>query len=317
MHFRTLSPLVLLTALGCAGDLEDPGAPLLTERLAPAPATELRPGKHPGELIVDASDGKVALPIPERGLRFDTEQDLYRYLIDELHALPAYDRDGRLVGARGTRIDLGEPYYGDPISKTAVAIDDPLVALIGGPEATVYIAGKPHCLDPAICGDLRYAVTNPDEECDDGFCAEGSSYSTKLWFYVAHGGKTKRTAGGYVTESRFCWKGYIPWVCTRTFGSNELRVAASFEFEYPPATYVSGGPVTGTNVQSVQVALWGIGGSFGSTGGVPGSYCGQFYPNTPPPECLVTDVCSHHRGTGAPGEGTVEFLTDLYSFCEE
>lgn len=207
----------------------------------------------------------------------------------------------------------GELVYGDANTETSDAIDDYMVAKLGGRSGVVIVDGQEYCLKENGCSsglakashDAFLAAAPPRESyiCSQpGFCVKASSWRKAIpsFFpiYRTIGSDIEQKAGGFQVSHHFCWKFIIPWSCSRKSGANRTLLKNVYRFE--TENIIENAPVVGTgaveqraarnNVESIDIRMWSLFASLKSNG-VPGS--------TSTAEAELKGVCGRGSATAA------------------
>ena len=197
---------------------------------------------NPGELLIDASGGNGVIEVADKGMNFPSREAAIDWAAANMNGIVETDETGRRIGAFGRLTVYGKLVYGDANTQTSVAVDDYMVAKLGGKSGVVIIDGQSYCLRENGCSenavaDVVYAVPKETSPCNGhGFCVEASSWKKELpvWFFPIYrtiGSDIEQTAGGFQVDHHFCWKlGVIPWSCTRKTGSNTMRLDNAYLF---------------------------------------------------------------------------------------
>lgn len=213
-------------------------------------------------IVLDASAGMTAFPMPGNPRSFASHDELARFLATDLNAQPIYDAAGRVIGAEGYLVEIGDSYYLDAANNVQ-PITNPISAYIGGLAAKFSVAGVEYTV-PSQAAPVPSHV----KQCNtSGECLAESSWNTH-WvghIYDSVGTDVRQTSGGYQERTNFCWKwGFIPWICTARSGSNVL---------YLEGTLFSAGPVANKsipltaypNTTRAKFGAWSV--MFASAGG--------------------------------------------------
>lgn len=108
---------------------------------------------EPGQLTIDASEGKAVLPTLIEPLKFKDWRQFGSFLKEVFNARVEHGDAERppLVDLRYTVI--GAPLYVDPETETVYQVDDPIAEFIGGPDGWIYVNGAPYCFNLRLCGE--------------------------------------------------------------------------------------------------------------------------------------------------------------------
>jgi hypothetical protein len=269
----------------------NPAPPAGTKPSLPIVITTLAPNV----LLFDASAGHHVLTIPQQPRQFASMDDFLAFCLTTFHGRAVRDAHGKLVAVTGSAVIRGHAVSVDPTTHQIVEHTDPVVAQLAGLSKKVRIGTQTYDLSapvqsrrtPASRRVVPIQLANfPGEvdQCNAGACTKSTSFITSLVIYESAGSTTQQTSGGFQQSSVFCWKdGFIPWVCTKSSGSNSFFITNQyFNFAAPIAV----GPSTATqsNVTSLTLEVW----AFGTALGIVGD---------------VTGVCGAHTGTGVAPSG--------------
>ena len=325
---KQLAVWLMALTTACGGT---PGEPPEAEHgTVSALADEPQPGQptatvfsadKPGIVRFDATGDKVVFqPASSKPLQFQDWKAFAVFAQKTLNArVHTHPETGELEGVSGDYDIAGAPGIADAETKTVQDVVNPVGAFLGGLQGYVYIGKERICVRPEVCGDLqlppkdgkaaqalpgtgptaqgeRYAFDGTGTFCNaSGFCIRGYAinlHSVFSWTSSA----TERISGGTRTERYFCWKGFIPWVCSRQVGEpHSMRVAITYVDLL--GTAFSGGSTTASNTEKVER------GSF---------WIGPFNPFNPPAAVRAWATCGAHSGsTASGGTGTRKSATGL------
>lgn len=324
--------VVWLTAVttACGGTVGE--APEAERGTVTASAEEPLPGQptavlfsadKPGTIRFDATGDKVVFqPASTKPLQFQDWKAFAEFAQKTLNVRVHYHPEtGELEGVSGDYDIAGAPGMADAETKTVHEVVNPVGAYLGGLQGYIYVGKEAICVRPEICGDVkippkdgvdgksvtgtgptamaeRHAFDGTGTFCNaSGFCIRGyaiNMHSVFSWTSSA----TERVSGGTRTEHYFCWKGFIPWVCSRQVGEpHSMRVVVTYVDLLGNA--FSGGSTSASNTEKVER------GSF---------WIGPFNPFNPPAAVRAWATCGAHSGsTASGGTGTRKSATGLVS----
>jgi len=195
------------------------------------------------DTFIDASEGRTEFPVPVEPRAFASEDELQRFLTEELGS----------DGLTGSYALLGIPYWTDATTGVRYVVSDPIRAFLGGVSGELHVAGEARCLD------------------DDGNCERGTRAT-----YLAPEGEFTRpthisvpgTSGVIGNWHTFFNKTYFPWPWAR-HGSNAginvaplpstaIWVGCIAHTLYDPGIHVMS-PCPDLNVvaqQNAETAIW-------------------------------------------------------------
>ncbi|WP_164021675.1 hypothetical protein [Pyxidicoccus trucidator] len=321
--------VVWLTALttACGGTVDEappeaePGTvtAFAEEALPGQPTATLFNSDKPGIVQFDATGDKVVFqPASSEPLQFQDWKAFAEFTQKKLNArVHFHPKTGELEGVSGDYVIAGAPAIADAETKALHDVVNPVGAFLGGLKGYIYVGGEPVCVRPEVCGDvqlpprggvegkdlpgegptaqaLRHATVGTGTFCNaSGFCIRGYSINVHTLFNWTSS-VTERVSGGTRTERFFCWKGFIPWVCSRQVGEpHTMRVIVTYVDLL--GTAFSGGSSTASNTEKVER------GSF---------WVGPFNPFSPPAAVRAWATCGAHSGSTASG-GTGTRKSDI------
>ncbi len=247
------------------------------------PVVLFKHAKFPGELLIDASDGRSTYTVAEAGRSYASKAAL---VTDVARVF-----GGKVVKVNGqpssVKISVGQLGKIRFVGKAGLVepkVSDLLSVYLGGLPGIVTIAEKPLVVnEPIDLGTISQAFsTQPPppasrDVCSGTMCTHNYSFHNGYLVYESIGGQTDITRGGYEEHGYLCWPSIV---CTRRTGSSELSVSP---------TYFSGSPGGGftrsregaydrsaMDVESVESKLWAVFGGleFDSSGSVTGGEAG-------------------------------------------
>jgi|GEM_PF-3196589 len=286
------------------------------------PAEEALPAQvkfgMPGELVIDATDGRSMLPTVDRDLTFKSRRELFEWAIEYLNGQPVYDEQKKLVGVQGEITQYGTLTRVDERTREVQPVADPIEAILGGKTGYMSLEGENKCIDEVRCGkEKKTELPTPPgvklasldfpptlvshapggrTACNsaNSYCIRGESWKTNWWFYRSIGAETQQKRGGYRVEHYFCWKwGFIPWSCSRKVGSNELFVDATYFVQGLAGLVGFTQSRSCRNCESVKHKFWSIFVTVTLPGPSIGTACTA--------ECEIKGVCGRHSGFGPEG----------------
>lgn len=107
--------------------------------------------EEPGVLVVDASHGHAAFPVPAQPLVFATRGDFLQFMQDTFNARVYFDP---VSGEQVHELDVvtvGIPYVTDSAGTKLIPVDRPVETFLGGPYGYYVVEGKVRCIDPTLC----------------------------------------------------------------------------------------------------------------------------------------------------------------------
>lgn len=272
-----LSLCLPLSPTGALGQTFDPGSSATDKLGAPQTSTGqdvpppaghffaeeavvTRPEK--GALVIDGSNGKSYVDIQPTGMSFDSGQDAVKWAMDNLNALPFYNKQGKLLGVYGYLEHKGELNYPDEKRQAVWPVNDYVAAILGGQSGVMQVGSRGYCLNKDGCApNVTFKAAPPANatECattDEDFCVRQESWKTNLLgIYRSVGSELEQSKGGYRETDVFCWKwGFIPWVCSQKRGDNELQIHNLFKVPGGAA----GRRAEAKNVEEVSQRLWSL-----------------------------------------------------------
>ncbi|NMO23320.1 hypothetical protein HPC49_39760 [Pyxidicoccus fallax] len=320
---QLVTGLVWLTALTTAcGDTEEaPPADVefgdiqafAEEALPGAPTATVFSVDKPGQVRFDATGDKVVFqPASPEPMRFGDWKEFAEFAHTKLNARVHYHpKTGELEGVSGDYAMAGAPVLVDGETKSVHDVINPVGAFLGGLQGYIHVGDERICVRPELCGDVKIppvdrvegkAVSDTVSEaavgtgtfCNaSGFCIRGYSINVHTLFHLTNS-VTERVSGGTRTERFFCWRGFIPWVCTRQVGeSHSMRVGVTYVDLL--GTAFSGGSSSANNSEKVER------GSF---------WIGPFNPFNPPTAVRAWATCGAHSGSTLSG-GTGTRTSDI------
>ena len=145
----------------------------------------------PGVLIFDASGPKKIFPVPATIREFNSREDYYNFLRDDMNATITSTSGMTKVDVQVITYDRAYYYEADA---GFLPITDPLAMMLGGTSGYILLEGEPTCVNERLCGidppqpaDLHLSVTPEvtmrmtawyDEDRD---CLEQSCWSLYIW----------------------------------------------------------------------------------------------------------------------------------------
>ncbi|MFP2932396.1 hypothetical protein ACLESO_46060 [Pyxidicoccus sp. 3LG] len=264
----------------------------------------------PGIVRFDATGDRVVFqPVSSKPMQFESWEELAEFAQKTLNAtVHKNPKTGALEGVSGDYVIAGAPAIADAETKQVHDVINPVGAFLGGLQGYIYVNKEPICVRPEICGDVQIPPVDgverkkPSEDepaapevreagfgtgtfCNgSGFCIRGYSITLHTVFNLTSS-VTERVSGGTRTERFFCWKGIIPWVCSRQVGEpHSMRVAVTHVDLL--GTPFSGGTSSASNTEKVER------GSF---------WIGPFNPFNPPTAVRAWSTCGTHSGSTASG----------------
>jgi len=157
----------------------------------------------------------------------------------------------QIVGIRANVSQDGTTHWYGGQPATLFTVRDPMAAFIGGTSGTVKIGATTYCMDRLGCSNANpntrsYLSTtvipillSTVNACSaDGLhCQQSETWETHFFPVSDIGADIEVTrGGGFRRQEHFCWKnGFIPWVCVRRSGSNQLALAGSWHSQSPLA----------------------------------------------------------------------------------
>lgn len=331
-HFtkQLLTGLLGLTTLttACGGPVEPTsagaerdGVTAAMEEAAPgAPTAVLFSTEKPGDIRFDATGDKVVFqPASEKPLQFEDWKSFAEFAQKTLNArVHLHPKTGEFEGVSGDYALAGAPALVDAETKSLQDVINPVGAFLGGLEGYIYVGKEAICVRPDVCGDLQIPPVDKAREkaappdlgraeqgvqaaavgtgtfCNaSGLCIRGYSINVHT-FFSSVSSVTERVSGGMRTERYFCWKGFIPWVCSRQVGEpHSMRVVVTYVDLLGNA--FSGGSSNASNTEKVER------GSF---------WIGPFNPFNPPAAVRAWATCGAHSGSTASG-GTGTRTSDI------
>lgn len=229
-------------------------------------------GDEPGHLEIDGSNLNAMLQLPEEPRHFYSADEFVEFAIQELNASVVLDELGIPVGVEGFLTVTDTLLTVDPATHEILEVKDPIAAFLGGQFGYFFIGEEKVCLDPAGDGCEEQLVDAGEFEgpasslqslffqpTSSTYSISGVSTYINLLFYKTVGSSTHQKKGGWKKSTYFCWKwGFIPWVCSKTSGWNELWVESEFfSFLRQPMHHLTLSK-TKRNVSSVSVNHWGL-----------------------------------------------------------
>lgn len=322
---------LLIASLASAQTSEDPDEPDQSD-LGGEPIIS---HGAPGELTVDASDGNGVLEMPEEGMVFSSNAELIDWAETNMNGIAETDENGNRVGIFGKLTVYGKLVYGDANTETSEAIDDYMVAKLGGKSGVVIVDGQEYCLKENGCSSgltkdsqsafLAVHAVRPKNVhiCSQpDFCVAASSWKKSVpasWFplYRTIGSDIEQKAGGFQVSHHFCWKWIIPWSCSRKTGANVMFLHNAYRFE--TGNIIENAPNVGAgvieqyavrnNVESINIRMWSLFVSIRSNG-VPGAASTA--------EAELKGVCGDgsSTSTGAIPANTETAAGDVRDVCD-
>lgn len=258
-------------------------------------------GTSDGEVTFDASDKKSMFPVPKAVRQFASKHDVLQFAKKELNAIMVKDPATGAVGVQGAAQSLGKPYYIH--AGRLVEVEDPIAAFLGGPWGYFVIGDEKVCVDGEKCDKVTPPKGGDPCSPNGQFCTNDYSFRTNLFFYHSIGSETEQTRGGYDVEHYLCFKWIIPWICSRSVGSNQLDLTSTFFGTALPVPdiprFILARESHAINVEEVTNKLWSLFVTIKSTG----------LPGQPDPtfEAEISGVCGYHQSNGA--QGSTQSLT--------
>ena len=290
MRLVAAGALLIVGSVASIGFAQSQNSPAAPSRNVPAELTVLIPGHDVGDLLVDATNGKLMFPAPASPRRFESWDAFYQFARHDLNAVLYTDGNGAPIGVGGKVGRENSIYLVDSARETVISAPDAIVAYVGGIFGYFYVGDQLICLDPKLCGGLMSPASTGDQVvaslgnntifCNQNstYCALATSFVTNYVVYRTSGSATGQGVGGYHTASYFCWKnGWIPWVCYVGYGTNALSVSALYKQDTIP---LYSDQHSAGNVESIEARNWYIG-----NGCSPMAYA-----------CKTNTVCGHHTG---------------------
>jgi len=181
-----------------------------------------------GALMVDASEGKVLLPVPQKARTFASRKEFIAFAKKNLGAKEVFDKAGNVAGLEGTVEQYGTPVTLDENGKSVVMIDDTIATYLGGNDGFVTVEGQDVCLT-AKCATEKAQFEGKQmqelkplgsrTECSGSLCINGGTFMNHFWFYHRAGAWTD-VAGRSWLCTLFGWLCPIP--------ADELYVSATY-----------------------------------------------------------------------------------------
>jgi hypothetical protein len=188
-----------------------------------------------GQLIVDASTGRSTMTLPEHGLSFTDTASMVDWAIANLNARPVYNASGQRVGAELEELTMGDLQSLDADTGAIGDVDDPGLALLGGRDGYVTIAGVRTCVRDEVCGSVLQASQPAaiDRPCstDGKYCIKAESFKRSFVIGNSIGTKLEQKDGGYHESHHACWKFWKAFRCTKKRGTNDLRIFNDYQVD--------------------------------------------------------------------------------------
>lgn len=108
---------------------------------------------EPGQLTIDASEGKAVLPTLIEPLEFKDWRQFGSFLEEVFNARVEHGDAERPPLVDLTYTVIGAPLYVDPETETVYQVEDPIAEFIGGPDGWIYVNGAPYCFNLRLCGE--------------------------------------------------------------------------------------------------------------------------------------------------------------------
>lgn len=108
---------------------------------------------EPGQLTIDASDGKSAFPTLLESLHFDDWKQFGLFLEEYFNAKVTIHDEVTPPEVELDYVVLGTPLVADPETDTLYEVEDPIAEFVGGPDGWIYVHGEPYCFNQRLCGD--------------------------------------------------------------------------------------------------------------------------------------------------------------------
>ncbi|MFZ5892404.1 MAG: hypothetical protein ACOY0T_15195 [Myxococcota bacterium] len=177
-----------------------------------------------GVLQLDATEGKVMLPVPQKARTFATQKEFVAFAKEQLGAVEVFDKEGNLTGLQGTVEQFGVPVMLDDANKSVTVIEDPIAAFLGGNDGFVTIEGKDLCLTDQ-CASEKGQFPKLNEEvqplgsrmvCSGSLCLHGGTYKNQYLNYH-RGGAWTDVSGVHILCTWFGW--FCPTAADELYGS--------------------------------------------------------------------------------------------------
>jgi hypothetical protein len=309
----TLSSWALRATLPVAGIFGQGGGNEVARQLV-----LVRHPKFPGQLAIDASDGRGIFKLSDTGRTYKTQQDLISDVVSKFGAVPR-TKDGLATTFNVRAFELGKPIYVYAKGGATLRNEDLLAAYLGGLEQAVTVGGRRFDLGtaaPAI-GTVGQALggTRPPQRarsCSGTMCVEAESFNPNYWIYASLGSESRVASGGYDEHGYFCWNGWIPWWCIRRTGKSLLSLRMTYSGALPNGCATNREPLgfQANNVMSIKHKVWGVFGSLEM------SFDGSITDGSAGTDLLLSGVETGHgySGSGAALPGGTS--TSVGALCE-
>lgn len=237
--------------------------------------------KFPGELVIDASDGRLVYPTSDAGRTYADRPalvvDVARVFGGKVTTVNGQPSSVKLsVSQLGKIRFIGKGGLLEPKSK------DLLSVYLGGLGGLVTIGSKAIPVNaPIDFGTVSQGFSAPPpppesvDVCAGKMCTHNYSFHNDYRIYESIGGQIDITSGGYEEHSYLCLTDWgIPWVCTRRTGWSNLSVSPVYWGSGDHGACFRTGDRALTrserNVESVESKLWAVFGSveFDSSGAI-------------------------------------------------
>lgn len=108
---------------------------------------------EPGQLTIDASEGKAVLPTLIEPLKFEDWKQFGMFLEEVFNARVEHGDAERPPLVDLTYTVIGAPLYVDRETETVYEVEDPIAEFIGGPDGWIYVKEAPYCFNLRLCGE--------------------------------------------------------------------------------------------------------------------------------------------------------------------
>lgn len=209
---------------GTCADEATPSFDLVKQNATPVKLAKV----SDGVLRLDASEGKVMMPTPQKARSFASQKEFVAFAKEQLGAVEVFDKDGKLTGLRGTLEQFGVPVTLDETKKSVNVVADPVATFLGGNDGFVTVEGKDLCLTEKCASEKGQFAANASSEvqplgsrtvCAGSLCLNGGTYKMQILNYHRGGAWTDVSGVSLLCS----WFG---WFCPAP--ADELYVAATY-----------------------------------------------------------------------------------------
>jgi hypothetical protein len=278
----------------------------------------VRHPKFPGQLAIDASDGRGIFNLSDTGRTYKTQQDFIADVVSKFGAVPR-TKDGLATTFNVRAFELGKPIYMSAKGGATLRNNDLLAAYLGGMQQAVTVGGRRFDLGTAAqnVGTVSQGLgaSRPPQSagaCSGSMCINADSFNPNYWLYASLGSESVITRGGYDEHGYFCWNGWVPWWCVRRTGASKLTLQMTYSGGTPSGCAKNNPPleVAAVNVMSLKHKVWGVFGSLEM------SFDGSITDGSAGTDLYLSGVETGHgfSGTGASTPGATP--TSVGVLCE-